>query len=631
MTPLKADGTAKSGYWALQPDPVQDPTGAGRLGRINTLQKQNLNTSQGRPYYGMPVAADWTSTIFEDTALMRFDTGQILSGDTPLSLLPYLDAQTVNFGAILGGYVDSTIPFVPGQFLIDDRQDGTVRFGATSTTSQAISLVDLAIPHWFFTGTNTFWSLPPFTEGTPSPSLLARLLFRSFPTTKGLTPAPLDEGEIGFFQSCSYGGNATVFSRDLSDLAALSAPFMDLPSVSSIRVGPNTQALLYPQPDFAGTPIVIQSDTDCGGSLPSSSAVGSFEILPLTRKLAAAGTCLACPLSGVSLSASVLDGSILSGTDLSSANLSGTSLQGATLDSVNLTHAVVSGAILDNANLKRTNWTGTDLRTAASFKTVTLDRALGFAGADLSGINLSGASLENIDFNLSNLRDAKLPGANLSTAMISNAQMSGADLTSAILHDVDASGALMSNTTLTGTDATGGSFFVAIITGANLSNAHFDHADLSAASIDRANLTGTTFVGAELQPAVITGSQLRVAKLQGAILDNQIFDNQDFSGVDFSGASLQKTTFQWVTFGSTKFIGANLTGTTFNYFVPIDLSTVSFNNATLTGASFVGQCGRFQTRDRNLCGRHYERRNFPIGGHDWRRFHRRCHERSDLR
>ena len=55
-------------------------------------------------------------------------------------------------------------------------------------------------------------------------------------------------------------------------------------------------------------------------------SVGSLQIRSQTTKLSASNTCFACLLSGVDLSASVLDGSMLSGTDLSSANLSGTSL-----------------------------------------------------------------------------------------------------------------------------------------------------------------------------------------------------------------------------------------------------------------------------------------------------------------
>ncbi len=585
VSTVKLDGTPKSGYWALQPDPAQDPTGAGRLGRINALPRQNLGTDGSNPLYGMPIAGDWTSTTFADTALLSFATAKILSNDTPLDLIPYLGSQTGNISPILAGRVDSNVPSYLGQLYFDDRQDGTVRIGATTSVP---FLNSFSVPHWFYVDANTFLTAPPFLTGPPSPSLLARLQFRFFPASKGVTPDPLEEGEIGFFQSCSYSGNGSVFSRDLSDLTALSSPDTNLPSISSIRVGPNTQVLLYPQPNFSGTPVVIQSDTDCGGSVPSS--VGSFQIRSQTTKLSASNTCFACLLSGVDLSASVLDGSMLSGTDLSSANLLGTSLVGAVLDSVNFSHALVNGAILDTANLNQTNWSGTDLRTAASVKTTSLDRALGFAGADLTGIDLSGASLQNVDFNLSNLDDAKLLGSNLSTALLDLTQLIGADLTGAVLSNADAFGAQMNNATLTNANVTGASFLEVSLTGANLSNAHFNNADLTASLVSGAEFTGATFAGAKLVPNTpLTGTQLRAANIQGAIFDILIFNNEDFSGVNFTGASLQKTIFQGVTFGNTIFTNANLTGAQFQYLdASVDFSTVNFNSAILTGVLFQG-------------------------------------------
>ncbi|MFL6463604.1 MAG: hypothetical protein ACJ73N_04255 [Bryobacteraceae bacterium] len=39
---INADGTPRGGYWALQPDPAQDPTGAGRVGRLHALPQQNM-------------------------------------------------------------------------------------------------------------------------------------------------------------------------------------------------------------------------------------------------------------------------------------------------------------------------------------------------------------------------------------------------------------------------------------------------------------------------------------------------------------------------------------------------------------------------------------------------------------
>jgi hypothetical protein len=81
---INADGTPKSGYWALQPDPAQDPTGAGRAGRLHALPQQNMvppNSGSSEELIGMPLAADWTSTEFDDTALLRLDAPKLYSND----------------------------------------------------------------------------------------------------------------------------------------------------------------------------------------------------------------------------------------------------------------------------------------------------------------------------------------------------------------------------------------------------------------------------------------------------------------------------------------------------------------------------------------------------------------------
>jgi hypothetical protein len=79
------------------------------------------------PYYGMPIAVDYASTQFADTALIHWGTGVILSGAIPMTLVPIFDNQAPKLRAVLSGKVDSSIPVVLSQLLVDDRQDGIVR------------------------------------------------------------------------------------------------------------------------------------------------------------------------------------------------------------------------------------------------------------------------------------------------------------------------------------------------------------------------------------------------------------------------------------------------------------------------------------------------------------------------
>jgi hypothetical protein len=332
---INADGTPKSGYWALQPDPAQDPTGAGRAGRLHALPQQNMvppNSGSSEELIGMPLAADWTSTEFDDTALLRLDAPKLYSNDIPLTFFPVPTQQGTN--PVLFGNSDVSnpkpIPDLIDQIVIDDRADGTIRVGATSQTIKPIIIVDFfyTSPRWAFVGTTSFVTFPPFLAApnpTP-PSLLAHLLFRFFPESKNLPAPVLDEGEVELFQSCASSGDATVFSRDLANLTALAFSTAKVNQAAAVKLGPNTQVILYSEPGFTGTSQAISSDTDCLDGLPVGTSIGSLQIRSLLAPFYVSSDCFSCLLQGINLSNSVIDGASLSGTDLSNANLTLTSL-----------------------------------------------------------------------------------------------------------------------------------------------------------------------------------------------------------------------------------------------------------------------------------------------------------------
>ena len=97
-----------------------------------------------------------------------------------------------------------------------------------------------------------------------------------------------------------------------------------------------------------------------------------------------------------------------------------------------------------------------------------------FQGADLTGVNMSNASLEKID----------LKGANLENADLSNAKMMGADLVRA-----------------------------------RLTSACLKNADLS-----KANLEGAVFYQSNLENAVFSGADLRQVNMHQAKTDGAVFD-----------------------------------------------------------------------------------------------------------
>lgn len=591
---INVNGAPKSGYWALQPDPAQDPTKAGRLGRLHALPQQNMSTLKASwEVVGMPLAADWTSTEFDDTALLRLDAPKLYANDVPLNFFPVPNAQDQNYNALLFGNSVASYPNYLDQVVIDDRADGTVRVGATSQTLITLLSFFYLSPRWAFVGSTSFLTFPPLvTLNPPPPSLLARLQFRFFPESKNLPAPALEQGEVELFQSCGYSGDATVFNRDIADLAVLASSTAKVNQAAAVKLGPNTQVILYSEPGFAGTSQTLASDTNCFDSLPIGTSIGSLQIRPPIAPFSVSSGCSSCQLQGINLSNSVLDGALLSGTDLSNANLTGASLIGTALEDVNLSQATISQAHFDNADMKGTSWFGVDLRTAASFANLILDRASGFGGANLAGVDLTDASLREIDFNFTNLSNAKLLHADLTGANLVQSKLIGTQLTNrAILQKADLSVSTLTNAQLTDADLTHACLDVATAN-ANFTGAHLDSSSLAGTDFRGATLNGATFAGADIGNAFYTLDQLRVANLYQAVFDKQTFLSTNLSGLNFSGASFKGAVFQNITCGGpTNFTGADLTGATFKQNPPNNLSGCNFNGAILQKATLGVQLG----------------------------------------
>jgi hypothetical protein len=106
--------------------------------------------------------------------------------------------------------------------------------------------------------------------------------------------------------------------------------------------------------------------------------------------------------------------------------------------------------------------------------------------ANLTGADLSGLSLIQVNFTGADLKDANLEHADLTQATLDSANLSGANLTDATMGQAEARE----------------TNFV----GANLSGADLTQADLSGANLSKANLSGTSFTQATLDNATFTGA-----------------------------------------------------------------------------------------------------------------------------
>lgn len=110
----------------------------------------------------------------------------------------------------------------------------------------------------------------------------------------------------------------------------------------------------------------------------------------------------------------------------------------------------------------------------------------GLQCANLTGADLSGLSLTQVDFTGAVMRDANLQSADLGQATLDRADLSGANLSNAQLIQTSARDAKL--------------------VGADLAHVDFTQADLTGADLARANLSGTTFVQATLDQANFAGA-----------------------------------------------------------------------------------------------------------------------------
>jgi uncharacterized protein YjbI with pentapeptide repeats len=149
-------------------------------------------------------------------------------------------------------------------------------------------------------------------------------------------------------------------------------------------------------------------------------------------------------------------------------------------------------------------------------------RAVGFRGAPLGDINLSGAiltqaDLREADLTQANLRQANLVGARLSKATLAGVILAGADLRGADLQGAD-------------------------LDGADLTGAHLQGADLSGVDLTRVVLVGVSLQGARLHATVLRGLDLRGIALDGAAMHATDLRDANLTGANLAGNSLPSAT-----------------------------------------------------------------------------------------
>jgi hypothetical protein len=154
-----------------------------------------------------------------------------------------------------------------------------------------------------------------------------------------------------------------------------------------------------------------------------------------------------------------------------------------------------------------------------------------------SRIDLSGASLREVDLNAANLGEARLDGANLFRANLLVANLEGADLTEANLSETDLRGVDLRKANLRGAWLNGAHLNKANLNMANLSEACLNGAHLSKTALNEANLSKARLIGADLSGASLKGANLREANLSRANLSDANLEGAILAGCNIYAIS----------------------------------------------------------------------------------------------
>ena len=212
------------------------------------------------------------------------------------------------------------------------------------------------------------------------------------------------------------------------------------------------------------------------------------------------------------------------------ADLIGVDLRGASLDDASVQGAQLSLAKLQDADL-------TDVRLQDANLTEAQLQGAGMWFSKLQGVDLTKAQLQGADLSTAQLQGADLHSAQLQNAELWSAELQGADLSEAQLQ--------------------GASLGEAQFQGAYLGYAQLQGADLTKAQLQGASLNGANLQGADLTKAQLQGADLFHAQLQGADLTEAQLQGADLEDADFRGAALFYTHLWQSKFDSSTNIGFN--------------------------------------------------------------------------
>ncbi len=307
-------------------------------------------------------------------------------------------------------------------------------------------------------------------------------------------------------------------------------------------------------------------------------------------------------LSDVNLEGQDLTGIDLTNEKLSNANLNRTKLINTIARNTDLNGASFEDAILDNTILETNKLSSLAYADLRNFDLKAIEDRIQNGEIALTGVNLKGKRINNIDLTNAELNEAQFQRSRLNDVTLSGSNLHQADFTDAWIMDsvfeeeADLNQAVLDKTEIRFSRFNDAKLISASLKGADIYRGRFDHANLEGADLHKAGFENLGLRGATLDQAVLYKTVFDNVELEQATFTDSIWDQtrinraHDLSlkGADLSQFNLSKLDKKYQNFDAIKlrdnsYINIDLDGYQMK---GADLSNATFNEGTMIGTNF---------------------------------------------
>jgi len=281
------------------------------------------------------------------------------------------------------------------------------------------------------------------------------------------------------------------------------------------------------------------------------------------------------------------------------ASIKGAKFIGANLSLADFANALLYQVDFTNANLTGTTFIGIESgnRTDPTGRLMSrgntlVEPRLNFTGASAVDADFTRAYLYKQGFGEINMTRARFNGARLTGSRFTGTNLAGASFTGSDLTESRFNGVVAEKATLDSAQMR-----VININGSNFKQASMSNVDMSHSLIQNSSLYQANLQQSKFNGVMFDSPDLRMANFQASDLSGSLFTPPTkFSGANFTGANMTRI---GECYASAYDIGDPFTLTCpQGLFRPLDLRSVNFSNADLTGAFLQGS----DLRNSNLSG-----------------------------